>query len=70
MNEDRPIGVVPIGNTIAIEVMDIEYGIEDRVVYRFTDDYIVRKAKIHTNTSRAFIRTPIGRVRLEEVIKV
>lgn len=63
------IGVVCVGMDVAIEVLDVEHGINDRVVYRFTDEGMTRRARIYYGM-RDYFRTPIGRIGLDEVLRV
>lgn len=65
----RVIGAVYVGMDVAIEVLGVEHGANDRVVYRFTDEGITRRARIYYGV-RDYIRTPIGRIGLDEVVRV
>lgn len=65
----RVIGAVYVGMDVAIEVLGVEHGTNDRVVYRFTDEGITRKARIYCG-ARDYFRTPIGRIGLDEVVRV
>lgn len=57
-----------------IEVGDIEFGIEEHIFWRFSDFNGIpekwRKARIYnTKSGVAYFNTPLGRVKLDEVMR-
>lgn len=66
LGSPRVIGFVPIIPGEGIEV----YGIGDRVTYRFSDEAQVRVARVYSQPRGAYFRTPVGRIRLDEVLRV
>lgn len=65
----RPIGVYSMGYE-GIYVYDIEHGVTDRVTYRFSTEDKMRRARIHYETATPYFRTPIGRIKVEEVMRI
>lgn len=69
----RPVAVYPMTNWGGIEIMDIIYGIDDCVVYRFNfgEPKEVHKAKIRTGVNHDSFKTVAGySVRLDECMRV
>ena len=69
----KPIAVYPMNNFGGIEILDIVYGIEDYVIYRwnFGTPTEVHKSKIIFYTSHHSFRTSAGySVRLDECVRV
>ena len=63
-----PIGFVHIAGGHGIEVLDIQYGTDVTIVYRYTDDMRPHTAKVHDNKDGSqWFRTFVGRIRLDEV---
>lgn len=65
-------GIYGICNTLSLCVLDIEYGIDDRIVYSFSNNFDkVYKRKVYYNAGGdAYFITQIGRVYLNEVLSV
>ena len=71
--EKQPVAVYPMCNWGGIEILDILYGIEDYVVYRFNfgEPQEPHKAKIRYGVNHSSFRTPAGySVRLDECMRV
>lgn len=71
--DKKPVAVFGMSNFGGIEVMDILYGIEDYVVYRwnFGTPTEVHKAKINYGANHHSFRTSAGySVRLDECMRV
>lgn len=43
----KPIAIYVLCNNLSILIQDIEYGIEDKVIYRYSDSNKLHKAKIY-----------------------
>jgi hypothetical protein len=71
--EKRPIAVYPMTNFGGIEILDILYGIDDAVVYRwnFGEPSEVHKSKIRYGAKHSSFKTSAGySVRLDECMRV
>jgi hypothetical protein len=71
--EKRPVAVYPMTNWGGIEIMDVLYGIDDRIVYRFNfgtpDECHV--AKIRYGANHDSFKTTAGySIRLDECMRV
>lgn len=69
----EPVAVYPMTNWGGIEILDILYGIEDYVVYRFNfgEPQELHKAKIRYGVNHSSFRTPAGySVRLDDCTRV
>lgn len=69
----EPIAVFVMSNFGGIEILDILYGIDDYVVYRwnFGTPTEVHKAKIHYGANHSSFRTSAGySIRLDECMRV
>ena len=69
----QPIAVYPTCNWGGIEILDILYGIEDYVVYRFNygKPKELHKAKIRYGANHSSFKTSAGySVRLDECMRV
>lgn len=69
----RPVGVYPMTNWGGIEILDILYGIEDYVVYRFNfgEPQELHRAKIRYGVNHSSFRTSAGySIRLDECMRV
>lgn len=70
---EKPVAVYTMNNWGGIEILDILYGIEDYVVYRFNfgEPQELHKAKIRYGVNHSSFRTPAGySVRLDECMRV
>ena len=71
MSKDSILGVMSITNNLALYINEIEYGVDDRVVYRFSDEEKVRKAKVYTTTKgRSYFKIKSTRYYLDEFMNV
>jgi len=71
--DKQPVAVYPMSNWGGIEILDILYGIEDSVVYRFNfgKPQEVHRAKINYGVNHSSFRTTAGySVRLDECMRV
>lgn len=71
--DKQPVAVYPMSNWGGIEILDILYGIEDSVVYRFNfgEPQEVHRAKVNYGVNHSSFRTTAGySVRLDECIRV
>lgn len=71
--EKKPIATYCMSNWGGIEILDILYGIDDAVVYRwnFGTPSEVHKAKIRYGVNHSSFKTSAGySIRLEECMKV
>lgn len=71
--DKRPVGVYPMSNFGGIEIMDILYGIDDSVVYRFNfgEPQEVHRAKINYGVNHSSFRTTAGySIRLDDCMRV
>lgn len=71
--EKKPVAVFGMTNCGGIEIMDILYGIDDYVVYRwnFGTPTEVHKAKINYGSKHDSFRTSAGySIRLDECMRV
>lgn len=71
--DKRPVGVYSMSNFGGIEIMDILYGIDDSVVYRFNfgEPQEVHRAKINYGVNHSSFRTTAGySVRLDECMRI
>lgn len=71
--EKKPIAVHPMTNFGGIEIMDILYGIDDRVVYRFNfgEPQECHVAKIRYGANHNSFKTSAGySIRLDECMRV
>lgn len=69
----RPVGVYCMSNFGGIEIMDILYGIDDYVVYRwnFGTPTELHSAKIRHGVNHSSFRTSAGySIRLDECMRV
>lgn len=71
--DKKPIGVYCMSNCGGIEIMDIKYGIEDYVIWRFNfgEPQEVHKSKIYSGVRHTSFRTTAGySIRLDECMRV
>lgn len=69
----QPVAVYPMSNWGGIEILDILYGIEDYVVYRFNfgEPQELHRAKINYGVNHSSFRTSAGySIRLDECMRV
>lgn len=68
-----PVAVYPMTNHGGIEILDILYGIDDYVVYRFNfgEPQELHRAKINYSVNHSSFRTSAGySIRLDECMRV
>ena len=70
MKNNEIIGTMHITNTLALEVYGYEYGIDDKIVYKYSDENKLRKVKLYDNTKGIYFNTPTGKVYLNEIVRV
>lgn len=71
--DKRVIAVYPMSNWGGIEILDILYGIEDYVIYRFNfgEPQEVHKAKIRYGVNHSSFKTCAGySVRFDECLRI
>lgn len=71
--KDRePIGVMCLSNWGGIEVLDIEYGIDDHVIWRFNygEPQELHRSKINYGVNDSSFRAGRMTIRLSEVMRV
>ena len=72
--DKKPVAVYPTDNWGGVEILDIEYGIDDFVIWRYNygePEKKLHRAKIHTNPAGyPFIRLNETIVRLDECMRV
>lgn len=69
----KPVAVYPMTNYGGIEILDIVYGVEDYVVYRFNfgKPQELHRAKIRYGENHSSFRTHAGySIRLDNCMKV
>ena len=72
--DKKPIAVYPMSNWGGVEILDIEYGIDDYVIWRYNcgePEKILHKAKIKdSGRGYQYIQLNEFRVRLDECMRV
>ena len=66
-NNKKVIAIYSCG-LVGLEVLDIQYGINDYIVYRYTGDGSIHRAKINDNYNS--FKSCIGTVKLNECLRV
>lgn len=70
MREETVLGTLSITNGLAIAVLGIEYDLDDKVIYRFSNETKTRKAKVYTTQKgRSYFKIRGQRYYLDEFIK-
>lgn len=64
------IAVYPVCNTFGIEILHIEHGINDKVVYRFSNDQKIHYSRIYYKVKGECFWTKIGMINLNDCIRV
>ena len=64
------IGSVCITNNLSLEVYNYEYGINDKIIYKYSDECKFRKARLYENTKGIYFNTPTGKTYLSEIIRI
>ena len=72
--DKKPISVYPMGNWGGIEILDILYGIDDYIIWRYNwgePEDIIHKAKIRSNPiGYNYITINGTKIKLDECMKV
>ena len=64
------IGSMCITNNLALEVYSYEYGINDKIIYKYSGENKFRKARLYENTKGIYFNTPTGKTYLSEIIRI
>ena len=65
------IAVYGVCNTLAIEIIDIEYGIDDSIIYKYSNsDKIYKSTVYYRKNGDQVFRTSIGYIKLSECLRV
>ena len=67
--DKKPIAVFPIGSYLGVEILDIQHGIDDRAIYKYSDSDKIFSAKIKYGKRDSF-RTDNYTVFLDECLRV
>lgn len=71
MMTNNILGVMSITNNLALYVIEIEYGIDDKVVFRYSNEEKERKAKVYYNVKgEAYFKIRGQRYYLKDFMKV
>ena len=74
MNDAKVIAVCTMCNFGGIEILNVEYGIDDRIVYRYNfgqPENKMHKARIYYGAGdMPYFNTKFGRIYLDECIRV
>lgn len=74
MSDIKVIGTYCMSNWGGIEILDIEYGIDDRIVYRYNfgqPENKIHKARVYYSAGdRSYFNTKHGRIYLGECMRV
>ena len=74
MNDAKVIAVYGMCNFGGIEILGIEYGIDDRIVYRYNfgqPENKIHKVRTYDSVNgRSYFNTKFGRIYLDECIRV
>lgn len=69
MKNNEIIGSMHITNNLALEIYDYEYGTDDKIIYKYSDEKRLRKARLYENTKGIYFNTPMGRIYLNEIMR-
>ena len=64
------IGSMCITNNLSLEVYGYEYGINDKIIYKYSGENKFRKARLYENTKGIYFNTPTGKTYLSEIIRI
>ena len=70
MKDLKVIGSKHITNSLALEVYGYEYDIDDKIIYKYSDENKFRKVKLYENTKGIYFNTTTGRTYLIEIIRI
>lgn len=71
--DKKPIAVYGISNWGGLEILDIEYGVDDYVISRFNfgePEEVIHKTKINYNSNHPTFRVGRYLIRLDECMSV
>ena len=63
------IGSMCITNNLALEVYNYESD-TNKIIYKYSDECKFRKARLYENTKGIYFNTPMGRMYLDEIMRV
>ena len=69
MKDLKVIGSMSITNSLALEVYGYEYGVDDKIIYKYSNENKFRKVKLYESTKGIYFNTPTGRTYLNEIMK-
>ena len=69
MKNNEIIGSMSITNSLALEVYGYEYGVDDKIIYKYSNENKFRKVKLYESTKGIYFTTPTGRTYLNEIMK-
>ena len=70
MKNNEIIGSMSITNNLALEVYGYEYDINDKIIYKYSDENKYRKARLYENTKGIYFNTSTGKAYLSEIIRI
>ena len=70
MKDLKVIGSMGITNSLALEVYGYEYGVDDKIIYKYSNENKYRKVKLYESTKGIYFNTPTGRTYLNEIIRI
>lgn len=70
MKNNEIIGSMSITNSLALEVYGYEYGVDDKIIYKYSNENKYRKAKLYESIKGIYFTTPTGRTYLNEIIRI
>ena len=70
MKNNEIIGSMSITNSLALEVYGYEYGVDDKIIYKYSNENKYRKAKLYENKKGIYFNTPTGKTYLSEIIRI
>ena len=70
MKNNEIIGSMSITNSLALEVYGYEYGVDDKIIYKYSNENKYRKAKLYESIKGIYFNTPTGRTYLNEIIRI
>lgn len=68
-NSKKVIAIYSCG-LVGLEVLDIIYSIDDYIIYRYTGDNTIHRAKIYNTGNTSYFNSCIGYVNLNNCLRV
>ena len=68
-NEVKAVAVIGISNNCAIEILEVEYGIDDRIIGIFNGQEVFKR-KLYYSDNDTFFKLGNSRYSLSEAIRV